>query len=79
MPFQVLQLIKIRAESKLTLEDILVLLVHLYSLAGDDREALFPAELEDRLKGVLAESIVDDFDRLSESFQDFGKNMEMTL
>ena len=69
---QILLLIKTRAESGLTLDDILVLLVHLYALAGEDRESIFPAELEDRLKGVFAETIIDAFDELSEKFQDFG-------
>ena len=56
----------------LSVDDILVLLVHLYSLAGDQREDLLPVELEERFKSLIAEIIVDDCDILSNEFQEFG-------
>jgi hypothetical protein len=54
----------------LSLDDILVLLVHLYSLAGDRRKDVLPAELEERFKSLVAEIIVNDI--LSDELQDFG-------
>nr|CAH0110281.1 unnamed protein product [Daphnia galeata] len=68
---QVLQLLKTRKNTNLSLDDILVLLVHLYSLAGDQREDLLPIELEERFKSLVAEIIVDDCDNLSDELQDF--------
>ena len=65
-------MLKTRKETNLSVDDILVLLVHLYSLAGDQREDLFPVELEDRFKSLVAEIIVDDCDVLSDELQDFG-------
>jgi hypothetical protein len=56
----------------LSLDDILVLLVHLYSLAGDRRKDVLPAELEERFKSLVAEIIVNDI--LSDELQDFGIN-----
>jgi hypothetical protein len=56
----------------LSLDDILVLLVHLYSLAGDRRKDVLPAELEERFKSLVAEIIVNDV--LSDELQDFGIN-----
>ena len=64
----------------MSLEDILLLLVHLYSLAGGGQEnQLFPAELEDRLKSVIAEILVCECDSLSEKLQDFGTNVFFQL
>ncbi len=68
-------MLKTRKDSNLSLEDILLLLVHLYSLAGDQQENLFPSELEDRFKGLVAEILVAECDKLSEKLQDFGKNL----
>lgn len=64
---------KTRKESNLSLDDILLLLVHLYSLAGDQQENIFPVEIEDRFKSLLAEILVHDCDNLSDVFQEFGK------
>jgi hypothetical protein len=58
----------------LSLDDILVLLVHLYSLAGDRRKDVLPAELEERFKSLVAEILVNDCDILSDELQDFGIN-----
>ena len=66
--FQILQLMKAKKDA--TLEDILLLMVHLYSLSGD--EETFTAELEDRFKSLLAENLVSESDNLSEELQDFG-------
>ena len=71
-------MIKTRKETGLTLDDILALLVHLYSLAGDLQEELFTLELEDRLKGLLAENMVHEDAALSEPIQDFGINIKCT-
>ncbi|XP_057371018.1 sec1 family domain-containing protein 2-like isoform X1 [Daphnia carinata] len=68
---QVLQLLKTRKDSNLSLDDILVLLVHVYSLAGEKRENLFPLDLEDRLKSIVAEIFVNECDSLSNTLQDF--------
>jgi hypothetical protein len=68
-------LLKTRKNTNLSLDDILVLLVHLYSLAGDQREDLLPIELEERFKSLVAEIIVDDCDNLSDELQDFGKEI----
>lgn len=57
----------------LSLDDILVLLVYLYSLAGDRREDLLPAELEERFKSLVAEILVNDCEILSDELQDFGR------
>ena len=65
-------MLKGRKDSKFSLEDILLLLVHLYSLAGEDQEQTLPAELEDRLKSLLAEIFVDECENLSEKLQEFG-------
>lgn len=64
---QILQLMKAKKDA--TLEDILLLMVHLYSLSGD--EETFTAELEDRFKSLLAENLVSESDNLSEELQDF--------
>lgn len=56
----------------MSLDDILVLLVHIYSLAGEKREILFPLDLEDRLKSIIAEIFVNECDSLSNTLQDFG-------
>ena len=56
----------------MTLDDILALLVHLYSLAGGLQEELFTLELEDRLKSLLAENMVHEDENLSQPLQDFG-------
>ncbi|EFX74459.1 hypothetical protein DAPPUDRAFT_307302 [Daphnia pulex] len=66
---QVLQLLKTRKDMNLSLDDILVLLVHLYSLAGDRREDVLPAELEERFKSLVAEILVNDI--LSDELHDF--------
>lgn len=56
----------------LKLDDILLLLVHLYSFAGDQREKDLPLELENRLKSLIAELLVDDCHDLSERMENFG-------
>ena len=56
----------------MTIEDILILMVHLYSLGGDEES--FSSELEDRFKSLLAENLVSESDHLSEQLQDFGSS-----
>ena len=64
---------KAKKETGVTLEDILVLMVHIYSLSGDEEN--FSSELEDRFKSLLAENLVGESDHLSEQLQDFGDFM----
>lgn len=59
----------------LSLDDILLLLLHLYSLVGDQREKIFSLDVENRLKSLIAEIIVDDYSNLSERVLDFGKSL----
>jgi len=66
---QILQIMKAKKETGVTLEDILVLMVHIYSLSGDEEN--FSSELEDRFKSLLAENLVGESDHLSEQLQDF--------
>ena len=54
----------------LTLEDVLVLVIHIYSLVSE-RDVL-PSDAEDRLKNFIATCLVDDADRLSPELQQFG-------
>ena len=68
---QILHLIKSRHDEHLSLDDIILLLVHLYSLDGE-RETMNNSDLEDRLKSILAESLVYDAENLSPVLQQFG-------
>lgn len=65
-------MLKTRNDSHLTLEDILLLLVHTYSLSGDQQEDIFPVDVEDRFKSLIAEILVEESDSLSEKLQEFG-------
>ena len=61
---------KSKKATGVTVEDVLILMVRLYSLCGD--EETFSSELEDRFKSLLAENLVAESDHLSEQLQDFG-------
>lgn len=68
---QVIQLLKKRKDSTLRFDDIILLLVHIYSLEGDADAGAF--DQEDRLKSVLAECLVQEGGGLSAALQKFGQ------
>lgn len=67
---QVVQLLKKRKDSTLRLDNIILLLVHIYCLEGDADAGAF--DQEDRRKSVLAECSVQEGVGLSAALQKFG-------
>jgi len=68
---QMIQLVKSRRDQGLVLDDLLVLLVHFYAVDGERQRLAADADLEDRLRSVLAEAFVADADVLSSPLQQF--------
>ena len=71
---QMIQLVKSRRDQGLVLDDLLVLLVHFYAVDGERQRLAADADLEDRLRSVLAEAFVADADVLSSPLQQFGRS-----